>query len=76
MKLKTLEDIFVVWKDGALIEGNKVVPYEPLRAEAIEDLYNIYELDTILEVYLDDKSIDVLSKYIMWKFNITEEELK
>ena len=55
---------------------DRVVYPEDLKQEAIKDLINIYELEKILKIKLNDKTIGILNKYIMWKFNITEEDLK
>ncbi len=84
-KLKTLKDfqdlpIEHEWGEGKHIddciacERNQTL--EELKAEAIKDLINIYDLEKILNVKLNDKSINILNKYIMWKNNITEEDLK
>jgi len=47
-----------------------------LKREAIKDLLNIYDLEEILKIKLNDEIIGVLNKYIMWKFNTKEEDLK
>lgn len=47
-----------------------------LKREAIKDLLNIYDLEEILKIKLNDEIIGVLNKYIMWKSNIKEEDLK
>ncbi len=47
-----------------------------LKRSAIKDLVNIYELEKILKIKLNDKIVGILSKYIMWKSNIREDEVK
>jgi len=47
-----------------------------LKREAIKDLLNVYDLEEILKIKLNDEIIGVLNKYIIWKFNIKEEDLK
>jgi len=75
-ELKTLKDLgFDVW----IFKENKKIPMYPqdqLKQEAIKDLLNIYELEKMLGMKLNDENILILNKYIMWKNNITEEDLK
>ncbi len=66
-ELKTLKECYM--SDGRNYE-------QRLKEEAIKDLLNIYELENILKIKLNDKIINILNKYIMWKNNIKEEDLK
>ena len=47
-----------------------------LKREAIKELLNIHDLEEIFKIKLNSETIKALSKYIMWKFNISEEDLK
>ena len=73
-KLKTLKDLIKGW--GNRSNGFDFINPEELKAEAIKDLMNIYDLEDIFKIKLNDKIINILNKYIMWKNNITEEDLK
>jgi len=82
-KLKTLEDLKTrVPKgfskiNGLGFEGMKnYVRRNDLKREATKDLINIYELEKILQIKLNDKIVVILSKYIMWKNILTEGDLK
>ncbi len=50
--------------------------FKLIKKEAKKDLLNIYELKKFLEIKLNDKSVDILNKYIMWKFGIKDKDLK
>lgn len=47
-----------------------------IREDSKNIILDIYELEQILGVSLDDKSVDILTKFIMWRYGITEEEFK
>lgn len=72
-ELKTLEDIDNEADDSYSTCG----AYEGLiKQQAIKDLINIYELEKILKIKLNDKNVSILTKYIMWKNNIKEGDVK
>ena len=76
-QLKTLKDcIKTIWSEHLKDEHRPDVNSDELKQSIIRDLINIYELEKILKIKLNDKTINILNKYIMWKFNIKEEDLK
>lgn len=60
-KLKTLKDI--EFQVQYTEDDNDI--RDDLRQEAINDLINIYELEKILNIKLNDKTCGILTKYIM-----------
>ena len=79
-KLKTLKDFQVNPKSWASAMSNAGRKYttdiDDFRQEAINDLIDIYELEKILNIKLNDKTCSILTKYIMWKFDIKKNDKK
>ena len=76
--LKTLKDMD--FEADELPEGNKVIvaTSHQLKQEAIKDIKALKEAP-LEEIYKDYNTFDchrIIITYIMWKFNIKEEDLK
>jgi hypothetical protein len=74
-KLKTLKDLN---NDPTLpfdIDINGFVKTTELKAEAVKEINNLEELEYILGL-MSEQEKRILIKYIKWKFNLTEEDLK
>ena len=81
--LKTLKDIFNTPIGKIRFEypnrdwsSEKILYQDILSQEAINDLINIYKLEKILKIKLNNKTCGILTKYIMWKFDIKENDKK
>ena len=76
MKFKNIKQID---EDFLQNRGHHVLcpeAFKLMKKEAKKDLINIYELGKKLGIKLNDKTIDILNKYIMWKFGIIQKDLK